>query len=197
MNLAGLWDQLVDAVCRPPRDDAYTDADLVGGRRAAFRCGRSWVLGGRSEQFTIAGVGIRLPCLALMLALGAACVRSAAGSLLPAGGASPAGGTAVATRPARSAPRCSSLLRLSLPYPAPPVLPATGCTSGGTTGRTLRWTTGGGSACSAGAPGLEALGKRKAGPAQRLEAEQVAGPAGSLSAPPCPAPLPAATTGRA
>ncbi len=30
-------DQLVDAVCRPPRDDAYTDADLVGGRRAAFR----------------------------------------------------------------------------------------------------------------------------------------------------------------
>ena len=30
-------DQLVDAVCRPPRDDAYTDADLVGGRRASFR----------------------------------------------------------------------------------------------------------------------------------------------------------------
>ncbi|PRW33772.1 alpha beta-hydrolase [Chlorella sorokiniana] len=37
MSITGLWDQLVDAVCRPPRDDAYTDADLVGGRRAAFR----------------------------------------------------------------------------------------------------------------------------------------------------------------
>jgi hypothetical protein len=40
MNVTGLWDQLVDAVCRPPRDDAYSDVDLVGGRRAAFR----WVL---------------------------------------------------------------------------------------------------------------------------------------------------------
>lgn len=37
MNVAALWDQLVDAVCRPPRDDAYTEADLVGGRRASFR----------------------------------------------------------------------------------------------------------------------------------------------------------------
>ncbi|KAI3434931.1 hypothetical protein D9Q98_002985 [Chlorella vulgaris] len=33
----GLWDQLVEAVCRPPRDDSYTEADLVGGRRASFR----------------------------------------------------------------------------------------------------------------------------------------------------------------
>lgn len=37
MNIGGLWDQLVDAVCRPPRDDGYAEADLVGGRRASFR----------------------------------------------------------------------------------------------------------------------------------------------------------------
>eukprot|EP00890_Picochlorum_soloecismus_P001336 jgi/Picsp_1/2202/NSC_05666-R1_esterase lipase domain-containing protein len=30
-----LWDQLVDAVCRPPRD-VYMEADLVGGTRATF-----------------------------------------------------------------------------------------------------------------------------------------------------------------
>ena len=51
-------DQLVDAVCRPPRDDAYTDADLVGGRRASFRlfksvgaglAGGGWVLGGVAD----------------------------------------------------------------------------------------------------------------------------------------------------
>ena len=35
-GLGGLWDQLVDAVCRPPRDE-YSEEDLVGGRRAAFR----------------------------------------------------------------------------------------------------------------------------------------------------------------
>jgi hypothetical protein len=28
--------QLVGAVCRPPRDDAYDDADLPGGARATF-----------------------------------------------------------------------------------------------------------------------------------------------------------------
>ena len=39
-GLSGLWDQLVDAVCRPPRDSDYTDRDLVGGRKAAFRIGR-------------------------------------------------------------------------------------------------------------------------------------------------------------
>lgn len=37
LGLGALWDQLVYAVCRPPRDDAYTDNELVGGRRASFR----------------------------------------------------------------------------------------------------------------------------------------------------------------
>lgn len=32
--------QLVDAVCRPPRD-VYDEDDLVGGRRAAFAYGES------------------------------------------------------------------------------------------------------------------------------------------------------------
>lgn len=34
--MSGLWEQLVDAVIRPPRD-VYTEADLVGGRKATFR----------------------------------------------------------------------------------------------------------------------------------------------------------------
>lgn len=40
-GLTGVWDQLVDAVCRPPRDDSYTDEDLVGGQRASFRLGKA------------------------------------------------------------------------------------------------------------------------------------------------------------
>lgn len=32
--------QLVDAVCRPPRDE-YSDSDLLGGRAATFRFGES------------------------------------------------------------------------------------------------------------------------------------------------------------
>lgn len=37
MNVGALWDSLVLAVCRPPRDDQYGDAALVGGRRATFK----------------------------------------------------------------------------------------------------------------------------------------------------------------
>ena len=37
MNVSGLWDELCLAVCRPPRDDAYRDVALVGGRRATFK----------------------------------------------------------------------------------------------------------------------------------------------------------------
>ncbi len=40
-GLTGVWDQLVDAVCRPPRDDSYTDEDLLGGQRASFRLGKA------------------------------------------------------------------------------------------------------------------------------------------------------------
>lgn len=37
--MAGLWDQLVGAVVRPPRDLYAGEDDLVGARRAAFRLG--------------------------------------------------------------------------------------------------------------------------------------------------------------
>lgn len=57
MNIAGLWDQLVDAVCRPPRDNAYTEADLVGGRRASFR----WVLPPPPPGAATAAAGCCLP----------------------------------------------------------------------------------------------------------------------------------------
>lgn len=47
MNLASLWDTLVLAVCRPPRDLYAGEDDLVGGRRAGFRLGnRCASLGG-------------------------------------------------------------------------------------------------------------------------------------------------------
>lgn len=36
--------QLVDAVCRPPRDDRYTEAELTGGQRASFKFGETWEL---------------------------------------------------------------------------------------------------------------------------------------------------------
>lgn len=35
-GLGGLWESLVDAVCRPPRDSDYTDEELVGGKKAVF-----------------------------------------------------------------------------------------------------------------------------------------------------------------
>ncbi|DBA78302.1 TPA: hypothetical protein ACH3X2_008248 [Trebouxia sp. C0005] len=36
MNITGLWDQLVDCICRPPRD-RYTTADLPGGVAGTFK----------------------------------------------------------------------------------------------------------------------------------------------------------------
>lgn len=36
--MSGYWDQLVEAVIRPPRD-VYREADLVGGTRANFSIG--------------------------------------------------------------------------------------------------------------------------------------------------------------
>ncbi|CAG9465878.1 unnamed protein product [Pedinophyceae sp. YPF-701] len=39
MGLFSLWDQLVDCICRPPRD-VYEETDLVGGTRKAFIIGR-------------------------------------------------------------------------------------------------------------------------------------------------------------
>lgn len=40
MNIGAIWDQLVGAVCRPPRD-IYEESDLVGGNRAAFSFGET------------------------------------------------------------------------------------------------------------------------------------------------------------
>lgn len=34
--MSGIWDQLMDAITRPPRDDEYTERDLVGGSQATF-----------------------------------------------------------------------------------------------------------------------------------------------------------------
>eukprot|EP00882_Tetradesmus_deserticola_P032939 GHRQ01037587.1.p1 GENE.GHRQ01037587.1~~GHRQ01037587.1.p1 ORF type:complete len:253 (+),score=123.41 GHRQ01037587.1:359-1117(+) len=36
--MAGIWDQLVDAICRPPRD-VYNPAELLGGNSHAFMVG--------------------------------------------------------------------------------------------------------------------------------------------------------------
>ncbi|KAL3153328.1 hypothetical protein ABBQ38_011671 [Trebouxia sp. C0009 RCD-2024] len=36
MNITGLWDQLVDCICRPPRDE-YAAADLPGGLSGSFK----------------------------------------------------------------------------------------------------------------------------------------------------------------
>ncbi|WIA34398.1 hypothetical protein OEZ86_012734 [Tetradesmus obliquus] len=36
--MAGIWDQLVDAICRPPRD-VYSPEELLGGRTHAFMVG--------------------------------------------------------------------------------------------------------------------------------------------------------------
>lgn len=39
MNLLGIWDQLVDCVCRPPRD-VYRHKDLIGGEEGVFVIGK-------------------------------------------------------------------------------------------------------------------------------------------------------------
>ena len=46
-----LWGQLVDAICRPPRDDAYTTADLIGGENGKFRIAPSF--NGCREDITL------------------------------------------------------------------------------------------------------------------------------------------------
>ena len=38
MSLFRVWEQLVDCICRPPRDD-YSEEDLKGGRRGVFAIG--------------------------------------------------------------------------------------------------------------------------------------------------------------
>eukprot|EP00803_Ostreobium_quekettii_P004847 evm.model.scf_752.1 EVM.evm.TU.scf_752.1 scf_752:2765-12004(-) len=39
MNVGQLWEQLVDCICRPPRD-SYTTADLIGGESRRFAIGK-------------------------------------------------------------------------------------------------------------------------------------------------------------
>ncbi|KAK9836696.1 hypothetical protein WJX74_006286 [Apatococcus lobatus] len=40
MNITGLWDQLVQCICRPPRDDNYNIDELPGGPRSNVACVR-------------------------------------------------------------------------------------------------------------------------------------------------------------
>ncbi|KAK9805218.1 hypothetical protein WJX72_006872 [[Myrmecia] bisecta] len=43
MNIAGMWDQLIDCICRPPRDE-YSLDELVGGTKGTFTLsGRPYV----------------------------------------------------------------------------------------------------------------------------------------------------------
>jgi len=52
LQLLRYWDQLVDCICRPPRDE-YQEQDLLGGKRGVFKIG--------NRRFKVRGrVGRRL-----------------------------------------------------------------------------------------------------------------------------------------
>ena len=52
-----LWGQLVDAICRPPRDENYSSSDLIGGDNGKFRIASSF--NGRREDLTLVRKGKR------------------------------------------------------------------------------------------------------------------------------------------
>lgn len=59
MSKPGLWDQLVDCICRPPRDK-YVVEDLLGGHRGAFRVSR--FEGTRKDITLVNKQGLKLQC---------------------------------------------------------------------------------------------------------------------------------------
>ncbi|GMH35675.1 hypothetical protein BSKO_03543 [Bryopsis sp. KO-2023] len=59
MNFGQLWDQLVDCICRPPRD-RYTEDDLIGGEGKRFAIGT--FEGIREDLELVNGKGQKLQC---------------------------------------------------------------------------------------------------------------------------------------
>lgn len=59
MNITALWDSLVDAICRPPRD-VYQIGELLGGRRGYFKHGGKPIL--REDLTLVNQKGQKLHC---------------------------------------------------------------------------------------------------------------------------------------